>query len=104
MKIAHINDLGKKQSIKEHLLGTAEKAEQFAEEFGCGEAGYLCGLMHNIGKYSEAFQRRINDPEHEKKVDHSTAGAKELCHICRESGFLAMAVAGHQSGFLDGGN
>ena len=104
MKIAHINDLGKKQSIKEHLLGTAEKAEQFAEEFGCGEAGYLCGLMHDIGKYSEAFQRRINDPEHEKKVDHSTAGAKELCHMSREYVFLAMAVAGHHSGLMDGGN
>ncbi len=44
MKTAHINDLGEKQSVKEHLSGTAERAEQFAESFGCGGAGYLCGI------------------------------------------------------------
>ena len=27
MKTAHINDLGEKQSLKEHLSGTAERAE-----------------------------------------------------------------------------
>ena len=56
MKTAHINDLGEKQSIKEHLFETAIKAEQFAEVFGCGEAGYLCGLMHDIGKYSDFLE------------------------------------------------
>lgn len=104
MKIAHINELGEKQSVKEHLFETAKKAEQFAEEFGCGEAGYLCGLMHDIGKYSKEFQRRIRDPEHVKKVDHSTAGAKELCDMSKGYIFLAMAVAGHHSGLMDGGN
>ena len=83
MNTAHINDLGEKQSVKEHLSGTAERAEQFAESFGCGGAGYLCGLMHDIGKYSGDFQRRIQDPEHVKKVDHSTAGAKELQQVER---------------------
>lgn len=67
MNTAHINDLGEKQPVKEHLSGTAERAEQFAESFGCGGAGYLCGLMHDIGKYSGDFQRRIQDPEHVKK-------------------------------------
>lgn len=104
MKIAHINPLGEKQSIKEHLFGTAELAKQFADNFGCGQAGYLCGLMHDIGKYSEDFQRRICDPEHVKKVDHSTAGAKELCKRSEEYMPLAMAVAGHHSGLQDGGN
>lgn len=104
MKTAHINNLGEEQSVKEHLFGTAEKAGRFAEEFGCGEAGYLCGLMHDIGKYSEDFQRRIHDPEHVKKVDHSTAGAKALHDMSREYILLAMAVAGHHSGLMDGGN
>ena len=104
MKIAHINSLGEKQSIKEHLIGTARQAEQFADEFECGRAGYLCGLMHDIGKYSEDFQKRIYDPEHVKKVDHSTAGAKELCKRSGDYISLAMAVAGHHSGLMDGGN
>lgn len=102
--IAHINESGKEQTIKEHLLGTADLARQFAGEFECGEIGYLCGLMHDIGKYSEEFQKRIRDPEHVKKVDHSTAGAKELCGQSGDYLPFAMAVAGHHSGLLNGGN
>lgn len=102
--IAHINDGGEEQPIKDHLLGTAELARQFADEFGCGEVGYLCGLMHDIGKYSEAFQKRIRDPEHTKKMDHSTAGAKELYNMSQEYISLALVVASHHSGLLDGGN
>lgn len=60
--------------------------------------------MHDIGKYSDAFQKRIRDPEHVKKVDHSTAGAKELRQMSADYISLAMAVAGHHSGLLDGGN
>lgn len=104
MKIAHINKLGKNQSVMEHLSKTAKLSEQFADEFGCGKAGCFCGLMHDIGKYSDAFQKRIRDTEHVKKVDHSTAGAKELCQMSADYISLAMAVAGHHSGLLDGGN
>lgn len=102
-KIAHINDFGEKQTIKEHLNGTAEKAKGFASEFGCGDVGYLCGLMHDIGKYSAEFQRRILDPENTGKVDHSTAGAKELWRMSKQYLPMAMAVAGHHSGLMDGG-
>lgn len=104
IKVAHVNNFGEMQSIKEHLLGTANLARQFAAEFDCDEIGYLCGLMHDIGKYSEEFQRRIEDPEHVKKVDHSTAGAKELRNQSNDYIPLAMAIAGHHSGLLDGGS
>lgn len=104
MKITHKNALGEMQTIKEHLIGTAGKAERFAAAFACGDIGYLCGLMHDIGKYSDAFQQRISDPEHVKKVDHSTAGAKELLKCSPEYIPLAMVVAGHHSGLLDGGS
>ena len=30
--IAHINTLGEEQSIKDHLYGTAKRAEEFAED------------------------------------------------------------------------
>ena len=56
----------------------------------------------DIGKYSEEFQKRINDPEHTRKVDHSTAGAIEARKM--KNTFAAMAIAGHHSGLLDGGS
>lgn len=104
MKIAHINASGEVQTIKEHLMGTAVKAERFAAAFDCGDIGYLCGLMHDIGKYSDEFQRRILDPEHVRKVDHSTAGARELRELSPDYIPLAMTVAGHHSGLMDGGS
>jgi len=30
--------------LESHLKGTAELASSFADEFGCGEWGYLAGL------------------------------------------------------------
>lgn len=100
--IAHINESGEEQTIEEHLHGTARLAEGFAKEFGCGEMGYFCGILHDIGKYSGEFQRRIKDPEHTRKVDHSTAGALEAMR--RNNIPAAMAIAGHHSGLLDGGS
>lgn len=102
--IAHKDEAGNIQTIKEHLLGTAKRAEEFASEFDCGELGFLCGLLHDIGKYSEAFQKRIRNPLPSNRVDHSTAGAVEMQKLSKEYMPLGMAVAGHHSGLLDGGN
>ena len=69
--------------------GPAEKAKDFAEVFEKGDWGYCCGMLHDIGKYSDKFQRRIRGEE--IKVDHATAGAR----VCMELGgmypFLEMA-------------
>lgn len=47
------------QSVLEHLEGCAELAQSFAAEFGSQEFAYLCGLLHDIGKYSDRFQRPL---------------------------------------------
>ncbi|MCD7762731.1 MAG: CRISPR-associated endonuclease Cas3'' [Lachnospiraceae bacterium] len=96
--VAHIDLDGNEQSVKEHLIGTAKKTEEFAAEFGCGEIGYHCGLLHDVGKYSDAFQKRIHNPEKYGKIDHSTAGAKETKPL------EGMVIAGHHSGLMNGGN
>ena len=98
--IAHCDE-GREQSILDHLQGTAEKARDFAEVFGKGDWGYCCGMLHDIGKYSDKFQRRIRGEE--IKVDHATAGAR----VCMELGgmypFLEMCIAGHHAGLSDYG-
>ncbi|MGI6233025.1 MAG: HDIG domain-containing metalloprotein, partial [Prevotella sp.] len=52
---AHINsdDEWKTQSVEDHCQGTAALAEKMAKAFGAGPWGKLCGLWHDIGKYSE---------------------------------------------------
>jgi CRISPR-associated endonuclease/helicase Cas3 len=68
---AHIREDGVVQTIQSHLMGTAKLASDFASVFGCKDLGYLCGLVHDIGKYSQEFQKRIRG--HSIYVDHSTA-------------------------------
>lgn len=102
--IAHTSSCGEIQSLADHLKGTAERAERFAGEFGCGKAGYLCGAFHDLGKYSAEFQRRIREPRHSARVDHSTAGAKKLERYSVAYTPVAMAIAGHHSGLLNSGN
>ena len=98
--IAHVSDDGRVQYVKEHLENTAEKAGEFASAFGAREVGYTAGLLHDIGKYSEAFQARIRGSQ--IQVDHSTAGAQ----IAGSHNLIpiAFAVAGHHSGIPDGGS
>ena len=100
--IAH-KDGARVQSVKEHLKGTAERAGDFAEKFGKREWGYCCGMLHDIGKYSKEFQRKIQENTNER-VDHATAGAQ----VCNARGnyyqILSYCIAGHHAGLPDYGN
>ena len=98
-------DETRKQTIIDHLLGTAELAGRFANAFNNRELGYACGLLHDIGKYSQGFQRRLRGGP---KVDHATAGAKEASNYASEMGYVASfcaqyCISGHHSGLLDFG-
>ena len=100
--IAHLND-EHTQTLKDHLCGTAELAGHFAGRFGKADWGYACGMLHDIGKYSLAFQDKIKNNSN-RQVDHSTAGAK----VCFEKGgmysFMSYCIAGHHSGLPDYGS
>ena len=100
--VAHLNEK-RTQTLKDHLSGTAQLAARFAEHFGKADWGYACGMLHDIGKYSLAFQDKIKNNSN-RQVDHSTAGAK----VCLEKGgmysFMSYCIAGHHSGLPDCGS
>lgn len=97
---AHIEGT-RTQTIKEHLEGTARLAGEFAGAFGKSDWGYCCGLLHDVGKYSKAFQRRLHGED--IRVDHSTAGVQ----LCMEKGglyeIMSYCIAGHHAGLPDQG-
>lgn len=84
-----------------HLENVGKIAEAFADAFGAGKAGRIAGTYHDVGKYAEPVQRRMETGQG-RPYDHSTAGAKELY----QAGLFpeAVCVAGHHSGLLDGGS
>lgn len=100
--IAH-KEKEREQSMADHLVGTAKLSEKFAGAFGKEDWGYCCGLLHDIGKYSEDFQKKIKE-DSSKRVDHSTAGAQ----LCEKLGglypFMNYCIAGHHAGLPDRGN
>jgi len=99
------------QLLEDHLNNVAKMARSFAEAFGAGDWGYLAGLWHDVGKYSDEFQQKLSiqegsDAHIETKpgrVDHSTAGAQYAFKSAGDRGkLLAYAIAGHHAGLLDG--
>ena len=99
---AHISDDGRRQTVAEHLTGTAALCRAFAGAFGAeaeGE-GELMGLAHDIGKCTDSFQKRLL--EDGPVVDHATAGSVACAkrgHAC-----AAACVVGHHGGLPDFGN
>jgi CRISPR-associated helicase Cas3/CRISPR-associated endonuclease Cas3-HD len=91
------------QTIVEHLDKTAKIAEECASKFNAGEFGYICGMLHDLGKYSQKFQRKLQSEK--LYVDHSTAGAKEAINLYGDKvgRLLAYCIAGHHSGLSDYG-
>lgn len=104
MKAAHIKETPdgsyRVQSIQEHCQNVALLAESFASVFGAESIARYTGLLHDIGKYSDAFQRRINGSS--EQVDHSTAGAQVAWQSGTRAGqFAAFCIGGHHAGLPD---
>lgn len=110
------------QPLEEHLAGVARLAAEFLEPCGLAEFGRRAGLLHDLGKYSEAFQHRLDalaatsDASCDVsagRVDHSAAGALHLLlddylraphHVLsRPSSALAagFCIAFHHGGLAD---
>lgn len=123
--IAHVRkDGGARQSLGDHLLGVAEKAKNLAIKINLAPQGELIGLLHDLGKYSDAFQTYlksavglINQDADEfvdarglkGKVDHSTAGAQLVWKELSDQGnmgrivgqILGLCIVSHHSGLID---
>lgn len=101
--IGHTSEDGRKQLLLDHLNGTAKLCRENANGFLTDMAEFI-GKIHDIGKYTAAFQQRINGAEN-IRVEHAICGAKEVAKSPPKS-YLPMieyCIAGHHSGLPDGG-
>lgn len=95
------------EPLAHHLAAVGERAAKFAAEWGGADLTRAMGLLHDIGKCSEAYQRYIRQPEGGgamKGPDHSSAGAKEAVKAYGKmtGRLMAFGIAGHHAGLMDG--
>ncbi len=125
MKSAHFkvqpNQTVLYQSVTSHLEETAALSEQFAAKLKLPRTGRLLGILHDSGKYGDAYQAylygceqyelgKIGAPPRKGSVDHGIFGAvyvmEELCEKKISSSkitgeILAMVIASHHGGLRD---
>jgi len=92
------------QLLRDHLTNVATISQEFAHDFNAGELAYTNGLLHDLGKYSPEFQRRLEGTA--IHVDHSTAGALEAGKLFQKTYSLlfAYSISGHHGGLLNYGS
>lgn len=75
---AHTDGNGREQTLLEHATQVAELARTFAiTALGepWGDAAYALGILHDFGKYQDAFQKYLQFPTTSEKAPHSAVGA-----------------------------
>lgn len=89
------------QPLRAHLEAVAEIAAHNASAFSGESLAHLAGLLHDLGKYTDEFQRRIAGDA--IRVDHATRGAILAVERYGPLGqLLAYAIAGHHAGLANG--
>jgi len=100
------------QPLEEHLENVAKMAADFAKPFGGEKWARLAGLWHDVGKYSNEFQKRLCDANGiechlETKsghVIHSQAGGHLAQQTLRAGGLdrvFCWLIMGHHAGLAD---
>ncbi|WP_438395047.1 CRISPR-associated endonuclease Cas3'' [Caballeronia sp. DA-9] len=90
------------QTLPDHLNAVGKLAGQSARHFGAAVLAETAGKLHDLGKYTDAYQQRIRGGP---CVDHATWGAKVACERYGALGrMLAYGIAGHHAGMANGCN
>lgn len=103
------------QPLSEHLSNVADLARSLAvlaapANIQIHELAEWCGLLHDLGKYTDCFQKMI--VEKKGKCQHAIHGAAlsfggPLQGMTARPAHVALAIAGHHAGLPDfsgGGN
>ncbi len=95
------NKVGKWETVLEHLNAVAKLCREFTGEWSCEAEGEITGLFHDVGKYTDNFQKVLKGNLH--KIDHATPGAAAVLYQYGLDGIAsAIAAQGHHDGLQSG--
>ena len=86
---------GRWHPVAEHLRSVAQCAATMASGWPWAEEARLAGLLHDLGKYGDLFQRRLRGTE--SGLDHWSVGALEAL-LSHQALGAALAIEGHHVG------
>lgn len=98
------------QTLIQHLSGVSQEAARLAQYFGGADHARLAGLLHDLGKAENEFQKRIHGQKGKdvKKEPHAHHGAALLLANDPKRGGpvwpVAFAINGHHAGLHDRSN
>jgi CRISPR-associated endonuclease/helicase Cas3 len=112
-KKEHLDEWDLPHTLLEHLIGTQTLAEKWGKGFGSEKLCRILGLVHDAGKASAQFQKKIRLVsgyqaeqflgENPPSAPHSDSGAQLLLSkYGRLAKILAYVVAGHHGGLPNG--
>lgn len=89
------NDHAERHRLATHLVSVARVASERAGDAAWRQEAELAGKLHDLGKYGDLFQKRLDGAE--SGLDHWSAGAyAALVHF--KSMASALAIEGHHIG------
>ncbi|MHB8482242.1 MAG: CRISPR-associated endonuclease Cas3'' [Nitrospiria bacterium] len=80
--------------LRDHLISVGEETAKRSAYWGMKEEAQLAGLLHDVGKYTANFQKRLENKI--KGVDHWSHGAYWAARY--GAGLAAYAIYGHHIG------
>lgn len=92
------------EPLKVHIQCVADRAAVHAQEFGANEQAYASGLLHDLGKYSDQFLRRLKNPLKEHGRDHWSIGALLAASVYgkkRLGTAMSAIIEGHHVGLTE---
>lgn len=95
------NKFGHKEPVIDHLKAVARLSKEFASSWNGEIEGEITGLFHDVGKYSDTFQKVLD--KEAVHVDHATPGAAAVMYRYKAAAMAAaLAIQGHHEGLQSG--